>query len=244
MTTYSLSTATAAVLGRVELAAQRLERLAHLLDQLRGSIPAERPQPARGAAHPLPDVVERLGAHHDLAGVDVDRARQPVEPLADALLLAPLGRGLDAPGRAGANEQAMWSRRPEKPSGAQAVRPTVPPGFTTRNISSIGVARPGREDRAEARERGVEAVVLERQVLGVGLEPLDVVALAPRCAPCRGLTWDAEMSVATTLAPSRAAARATLPSPAATSSISCPAETAQASTRCCAAGSSIRPMKS
>jgi hypothetical protein len=46
------------------------------------------------------------------------------------------------------------------------------------------------------------------------------------------------MSEATTLAPSRAQASAKLPSPAATSSASWPAETAHASQSACAAGAS------
>ena len=83
-------------------------------------------------------------------------------------------------------------------------------------------------------------LVLERQLLRVGQHPLDVVALRTRAGAAGAPTIAGARSLATTEAPSLAHTSAKLPSPAATSSTSCPADTAQASQSSRAAGSSTR----
>ena len=58
---------------------------------------------------------------------------------------------------------------PMKPSGVQLARPILPPALQTRSSSAAARLLVRREHHAEGREHDVEAVVRERQVLGVGL---------------------------------------------------------------------------
>ena len=87
----------------------------------------------------------------------------------------------------------------------------------------------GGEHGAERRRDDVERVLVERQRLGVGLDPLErdpAVAASRRPAS----KFSGVRSEATTRAPASAARIATFPVPAATSSTRWPAEIPQAST--------------
>ena len=66
---------------------------------------------------------------------------------------------------------------PIMPSGVQLSRPIVPPGRHTRTSSSATCLVVRREHRADRGHDDVEGLVLERQVLGVGLDPLELEPL-------------------------------------------------------------------
>ena len=86
-----------------------------------------------------------------------------------------------------------------------------------------------REDRAEGRQDDVERRVLERQRLGVGLDPLQ---LQPRSRAAASPTASSSgvRSEATTSPPASAAGIDVAPEPAATSSTRCPDRTPAAAT--------------
>ena len=150
------------------------------------------------------------------------RARSPRRP-------TPRGSGGSGSG-GGRSAGRAANSSPMTPSGDPGghARPCRP-GRTTRNSSRGHDLGRGAIIAPKTEPDAVEARVLEGQLLGVGLDPLDLVALGlgARAAPLDHRR--ATRSEATTLAPSRAQASAKLPSPAATSSTSWPAETAHAS---------------
>jgi hypothetical protein len=117
--------------------------------------------------------------------------------------------------------------------------PTVPPGRVTLNISSAvrlgrgAIIAPNTEPTQSKRpsSKGSSSASASSHSIAY---PSDSLRARPRS------TMPGDRSEATTVAPSRAAARAKLPSPAATSSTSWPADTAAASDTACAAGRSRR----
>ena len=79
-------------------------------------------------------------------------------------------RRLRHPGPTALRTRPMWL------CGVQLIRPIVPPGRVTRTASLRRDLVAGSELDAERREHHVEAAVLERQVLGVALDPVDLDA--------------------------------------------------------------------
>ena len=115
--------------------------------------------------------------------------------------------------------------------------PTVPPGLTTRNISSAAtrgrgaIIAPNTEPTQSKRasSKGSSSA-------SASTHSMSTPSAAARSRP--RATMPGAMSAATTLAPSSALKTAKLPSPAALSSTSWPADTAHRSTRTRAAGRS------
>ena len=73
-------------------------------------------------------------------------------------------------------EAVIAKNWPTFPSGVQAQIAIRPPGFITRAISPAVGPMVGREHAAEDRDHRVEALVLERELLGVALDPFDLDA--------------------------------------------------------------------
>ena len=71
------------------------------------------------------------------------------------------------------------------PSGVQLRRPIVPPGRQTRTSSSATVLVVRREHRADRGHDDVEGFVVEREILCVGFDPLELEPLGSLRGPAR-----------------------------------------------------------
>ena len=89
----------------------------------------------------------------------------------------PQSSGESTPGGGGACLAIVLNILPTAPSGVQLAIPIRPPGLTTAQQLGGRLRLVGGEHRAEDRHRHVEARVLEGQVLGVGLDELDLEPL-------------------------------------------------------------------
>ena len=183
--------------------------------------------------------LRRLALPDDRAPLDLDPRRQALEALADRVLVSPQlgrrevgGRRRVAPAHAEELDREAVRRPGRQAHGVagahdpeQLAAPSPRAGARTRRRT------PSRRSRS-ARPR-TEAPPRRRA-------PTPRRSPRRRCAGAPRSTIAGARSLATTPAPSRAHASAKFPSPAATSSTSCPADTAQASQRAAAAGSSTR----
>ena len=102
------------------------------------------------------------------------RASSPAQELADVGLAAPQHRRVAAGGHVRARR---WRRSPPAmPSGVKLIIPIVPPGRRHADQLARDGAVVGSEHRAGGAGDDVEGVVGERQLLRVGLDPLDLEA--------------------------------------------------------------------
>ena len=211
------------VLAHLRRTSSRIERLAGGLLR-RGRCPSRSPSASSGEAQP-----ERAASRRS----ELDRARPGPR--------SARGRCPPRPSRRGSGTSsgpaARTCARPRSSSARTAVRAASSPsrrfrpGRTTRNSSAADPLGPRREHRAEDGAAQSKRPSSNGQLLGVRLHPLDRRSPRPPCARVPSSTMRAEVGGhhARALARGRRAAR--LPLPAATSSTSWPAETAQASAR-------------
>ena len=131
------------------IATRRAERLA-----------VEGDEALRAAGHAL-DVV--AAPEVELEAVEAARARSGSLPQTHGEVAA-----------GGAYGAKMAKKSPARPSGVKLIIPIVPPGRVTRSSSRGDRAVVGGEDRAGGAGDDVEGVVVEREVLRVGLDPFDL----------------------------------------------------------------------
>jgi len=146
------------------------------------------------------------------------------------ILAPPQGRRLGAGGGAGAYGIMVANSWPMNPSGVQLSTPMVPPGRHTRTSSSALSWWCG------ANITPTQDSTVSNSSSGKGRASASAWRHSSS-TPCRAAYWrpvssrSGVRSLATTLAPARAAGIAALPEPAATSSTRSPEVTPQASTR-------------
>ena len=168
----------------------------------------------------------------DLEHVALQRAELDAlaEQLAQVLLAAPQRRRL----RAGRRRRGERPHRPEQRADHALGRPAQQPDRAARAadahelVGDVLVVR--REHRADRGHDDVERLVLERQLLGVGLHPLELEPLGLRAARGRPRAARASGRWPSRCAPACAAGIAALPVPEATSSTRMPGPIPHAST--------------
>ena len=176
---YSISNRAWLVGAAVPLVAERVERRVEL-GRAAVSRALARARDRRAVARlEVLAVVVRALERGDVEHVALDRARarrgRPAARARAPRCPTAAGAGRRA-GGGGANGPIVRNSPPIMPSGVQLSSPIVPPGRQTRTSSSAACWWCGANITPIADMTTSKRLVLERQVLGVGLDPLELEA--------------------------------------------------------------------